>query len=90
MIFNPERKSGRYSVVRCSSAAILVTGEFVASLATRRCSPFAPPCRRSPASTRGRAVAGDDVIVAIRGGPVVDRSISAIRFRWIDLGRPIS
>jgi hypothetical protein len=78
-------------VVRCSSAAVLVTGVFAASSSTCWCPPFASWCRRSPASVRrpsrplrrAAAAVGDvtaDVIGVVRREPVVDRSISAVRF----------
>jgi hypothetical protein len=78
-------------VVRCSSAAVLVTGVFAASSSTCWCPPFASWCRRSPASVRrpsrplrrAAAAVGDvtaDVIGVVRCEPVVDRSISAVRF----------
>ena len=54
----------------------------------------APPFagKRARPSRRAVAAGGDviaDVIVALSREPVVDRSISAVRFEWIDLGRPI-
>ena len=56
--------------------------------------PFAgerpPP---EPSSRRAAAAGGDviaDVVVALSREPVVDRSISAVRFGWIDLGRPFA
>ena len=70
--------------VRCSSAVVLVTGEFAASPATCWCPPFASSRRRSLASMRCRAAADADVIadviVAVPRGPAVDRLISAVRF----------
>jgi hypothetical protein len=74
----------------------LVAGEFAVPFATRWCPSFVPKRRRSPASvrrpSRRAATAGGDVIadviVALSREPPWTRSISAVRFGWIDLGRP--
>ena len=77
--------------VRSSSAVALVAGEFAVPSAIRWCPSFMPERRRSPASVRrpsrpsrrAAAAGGDgiaDVIVPVAREPVVDRSISAVRF----------
>nr|BAD16237.1 hypothetical protein [Oryza sativa Japonica Group] len=55
-----------------SFAVVQATGEFAEPSSTRWCPPFAPPCRRSPASTRCRAAAGDDIIADVSTLSAVD------------------
>ena len=85
-------------VVRCSSAAVLVTGVFAASSSTCWCPSFVPRCRRSPASVRrpsrllrrAAAAVGDiiaDIAIALSREPPWTRSISAVRF-GSDQSRP--
>ena len=75
----PERRR-RFDL---TAVAVRAFSEFIVSPSTRRCPPFAPPHRRSPASMRAQAAAGGDVttdvIVAVSRRPAVDQ---------VDLGRP--
>ena len=84
--------------VRCSPAAGLVTGVFAVLSSTSWCPSFASSRRRSPASVRrpsrpsrrAAAAVGDviaDVIGILFREPVVDQSISAVRF-GSDQSRP--
>ncbi len=78
-------------VVRCVSAAVLITGVFAALSSTCWCPSFASSRRRSPASVRrpsrplrrAAAAAGDviaDVIGVVRREPPWTRLISTVRF----------